>query len=469
MSIRNVSSCLFFLIIRCILSPEAYAQPPARHAPAQKSAATSTVVYADYPQKKGKVQAIQWSFLPAWLSFDMEVRDRGEYQNAFSATKGERVYSLTRVRGGMTIRPARFLSLYMQFHDTHALGQPLDLVSANMRDGFDLRVGYLEFHRRNLQLLVGRQDLKFGSERVIGVSDWTNNARSFDAILLGIGGLKNRLNIFTSSVVAVHPTSLDTHGNGLNFHGAYASLQSVVPGARVTPFVLIKAIRTVSSQQKVNGNELETTFGSEIEGKLPAHFSYQAMGTLQRGSYSNNSIHAGAGFAKLYYSMPKLPLQPRMGAEYDYATGNPHRNAYRISTYDNLYPSNHNIHGLVDQFGFQNIRMERIHLDLRPTTNLSLLLQAGQQSLATRMDSVYSSGGSASIKAPAKGFAHSNLGNTMDLTIKYVYRESVVANLGVGHLFPGQVLKDNGRGIPQTIAYAGLTYRFRMERNPSKE
>src|SRR2546430_12761464 len=49
---------------------------------------------------------------------------------------------------------------------------------------------------------------------------------------------------------------------------------------------------------------------------------------------------------------------------------------------------------------------------------------------------------------------------------KYVYHESVVANLGVSHLFPGQLLKDNSKGLSETLVYVGLTYRFRMDHNP---
>ena len=51
-----------------------------------------------------------------------------------------------------------------------------------------------------------------------------------------------------------------------------------------------------------------------------------------------------------------LPWQPHLEAEYDYATGNSHTNPDRIGTYDQEYPSNHNAFGLVDLFGFQNIK-----------------------------------------------------------------------------------------------------------------
>ncbi|MGO4213346.1 hypothetical protein AB4043_21325, partial [Terriglobus sp. YAF25] len=82
--------------------PPVQAQPAPKDKKATARKIGSTPVYADYPQKKGKVQPIKVDPLPRWLSFDMEVRDRGEFQTAYNYTKGQRIYSLTRVRGGMT-------------------------------------------------------------------------------------------------------------------------------------------------------------------------------------------------------------------------------------------------------------------------------------------------------------------------------------------------------------------------------
>jgi len=63
-----------------------------------------------------------------------------------------RIYELTRVYGGLTVRPTSYLTAYMQFIDTHALGLPVKHIASNMRDVFDLRQGYLEFRHNNIQL-----------------------------------------------------------------------------------------------------------------------------------------------------------------------------------------------------------------------------------------------------------------------------------------------------------------------------
>jgi hypothetical protein len=367
------------------------------------TASQAQSAYADYPQSRVKTEPLQWRQLPDWMTVGVEERERPEGQTSYGyAQDGNRVYDLTRVLGSVELRPTPWATASLQFMDSHALGLPLHAVAANMRDVFDLRQGWLEFHHQfgavPVKFISGRQELKFGSERIVGASDWTNISRTFDGFVARIGD-RNRVDLFSTSVVTVHPTSLDKHGAGLTFHGAYGTLSTWVPHAKLSPYVMVRAVRGVTSLQGLKGNEVETTFGSECEGELPAHFSYLANGSLQRGSYANNSIHAGQTFGKLYYTAGELAWAPRLGLEIDYATGNSHRDPSRIATYDQQYPSNHNAFGNTDLFGFENIRQERLNLDLTPARNLTVLVQGGFLNLAQRGDTLYSGSGTATIKA----------------------------------------------------------------------
>jgi Alginate export len=314
----------------------------------------------------------------------------------------------------------------------------------------------------NFRLYAGRKELRFGNERVVGISDWTNVSRTFDGFFGHFGDrtAKNSIDVFSSSVVTVHPTSLDTHGAGLTFHGGYGTIGSWIPNTVLQPFVLVRALPRVKSQQGVYGSEVETTFGAETEGRLPAGFDYDILGDLQRGSYSNNSIHSGAGVAKVAYLFNSVPWMPRLGGEYDYATGNPHQNPNRISTYDQQYPSDHNAFGLFDLFGFQNIWERRVNLDLGPTKNLTLLFQGEAIGVASRFDSVYNSGEGVIAQSPSHGFATNRIGDGFDASAKYVFHDYWVVNTGVGHFFPGSLMSANAHGAPLTYSYFSITYRF---------
>ena len=416
-----------------------------------------------YPLKEGTVQTFHNSDVPSWLKLDMELRGRTEEQTSLGYVSGkDRLYELTRVWGGMTVVPTNWLTFYAQFMDLHALGLPLQDTAANMRDAFDLRQGYLDFHYKPVQLILGRQELRIGDERVVGISDWTNTSRTWDGIYMRVGNV-NQLNLFSTSVVTVYPTSLDTHGAGLTFHGGQAKLATYVPHTTIEPFVLVHALPRVTSQQGVIGSQTEVTFGSYYETKLPFGFDSSGTVDLQRGSYSNDSIHAGAAIVRGGYGTKRLPWQPHLEAEYDYATGNPHTNLDRIGTYDQEYPSNHNAFGLVDLFGFQNIKQDRLSLQLKPQSNLLMLFQGGSLHVATIHDGVYSGAGASLIGAPAGGFRSDDIGSEFDASAKYVYHKSFVTNIGVGHFFPGELVTSEKHGAPLTYAYLGFTYRFKVE------
>jgi hypothetical protein len=416
-----------------------------------------------YPLKEGILQPFHSSGIPSWLKLDMELRGRTEEQTSLGYVPGkDRLYELTRVWGGMTGVPTNWLTFYGQFMDTHALGLPLKDIAANMRDTFDLRQGYFDFHYKPVQLIVGRQELRIGDERVVGISDWTNNSRTWDGFYMRVGNV-NQLNLFSTSVVTIHPTSLDTHGAGLTFHGVDAKLATYVPNTTIEPFVLVHALPRVTSQQSEVGSQTAVTFGSYYTTKLPLGFDSSGTGDLQRGSYSNDSIHAGAAIVRGGYGAKHLPWQPHLEAEYDYATGNPHTNADRIATYDQEYPSNHNAFGLVDLFGFENIKQRRLNLQLTPRSNFPVLFQGGSLHAATIDDNVYASAGASLIAAPAGGFKSDDIGSEFDASAKYIYHNSFVTNIGVGHFFPGELMTSEKHGAPLTYAYLGFTYRFKVE------
>jgi hypothetical protein len=431
---------------------------------AHLSAQDSAVQYIEYPQIAGKVQPLRLSDIPKWVTFDGQLRGRTENQTSDDYISGNnQLYELTRIYGGMTIQPSEFLTGYIQFIDTHALGLPLKYTLANMRDTFDDRQAYLNFHVKQYSIIAGRQELKYGGERLVGISDWTNNSRTWDGFLGRVGD-KNRLDLFATSVVVVHPTSLDTHGAGLTFFGAVGTTRGWVRHSMIQPFVYVKALPRVKSRQGTFGTETEVTSGVEAAGQYRNGFDFDGLIAFQRGSYSNDSIDSSAGYIKAGYTAQTLFLKPRFLGEYDYASGNTRQNLNEVNTFDQQYPSNHNAFGLTDLFGYQNIEEERMNLDLTPAKHVTLLMQQEWLQVASRFDNIYSGSAGTVIAAPTAGLQSGDIGREFDASGKWVIHDYLVMNVGVGHFSPGTVMRDNAHGAPLTLAYFGLTYRFKISR-----
>jgi hypothetical protein len=406
-------------------------------------------------------QSVTVKALPDWLSLDLQLRGRTESQTSINyLPDNTQVYELTRVWGGMNVRLPEHLSAYAQFADDHALGLPIQYTATNMRDAFDLRQAYFQFTEPDFIFRPGRQELHLGEERLIGISDWTNVSRTFDVIHAVLGSKDNYLELFSGSVVTTHETSFDRPSGGFEMHGAYATLKTLVPHVRLEPGVLIHTL-PVTSQQGIKGREVLFAPTIRAEGKIPGGFNYDVSGVLERGSYVNDSIHAGAAYVKAGYTARWLPWKPQLTPEYDYATGNAQRNPYRVSTFDQFNPSNHNVFGLTDLFGWKNIKQRRVNFDMHPSHSFYVLLQGESFHVASTHDAVYNGGSTVTVSPPAGGFLSDDIGTEFDASMQYAGPLHLYYEAGVGHFWPGALMTANDHGAPNTLAYFQITYLFK--------
>ena len=99
------------------------------------------------------------------------------------------------------------MSFNFQAQDAHVIGATrTGSLPPLQQDTFDLRLGYVEFGQENkypLRVRIGRQELAFGEERLIGPANWLNTPRSFDGLsgTFRITGFK--LDAFAASVVTI--------------------------------------------------------------------------------------------------------------------------------------------------------------------------------------------------------------------------------------------------------------------------
>jgi hypothetical protein len=370
---------------------------------------------------------------------------------------------LSRLRLDLTFTPTTWFDAFVQAQDSEPLGITPAHITTSVKDVFDLRQAYLQFQNGEngwFRFRVGRQELRYGQERLVGVSDWTNAPRVFDGFRLVLGSNKNHVDLFSASVVVNNPVAFDNHSGGMNFHGAYGSFSSRVPKARVEPYVFWKALPLVKSEQGAAGNENLWTYGLRWTGKLPLNFDYTIEAAKQSGNYSSDSVAAWASYANVGYSLPNLRLQPRFLVQYDYASGDDNRKDGKAGTFDQLYPSNHGVFGLVDLFGWRNIVQERVGVELRPAKRLHVNADFRGISLANGNDSLYSSTGAVLVKTPNAGALHRGVGIEPDVLAKYEIRQDLAFGAGYGYLFAGRFLSENSPGSHASIIYTFATYKF---------
>jgi alginate export protein len=402
--------------------------------------------------------------LPKWLRFSGEFRDRVEGRTAFGFRSGDNdAYDLTRLRLNMQLTPTKWLRGFVQAQDARALGIGSTHVNTTLKDIFDLRQAFLEVRggeKGHVILTVGRQELNFGAQRLIGSLDWGNTARTFDAARLAVVSENARVDVFASSVVKIKTSQFDNHVAGENFYGIYGSFKDAVPKATFEPYVLWKTLSRVRSEEGLVGDADIFAVGGRLIGKLPAGFDYAMEMARQSGHSSNDDIAAWAGYWIAGYAPTHVRLKPHFSIEYDYASGDARRGDGKVGTFDQLYPTNHAYYGIADQVGWRNISDLRTGMDVQPLPKLKANFDWHFFWLANGHDGLYNAGGALVVQPPASGDAHTDVGRELDVYLTFSPSQEVTLGAGFGHLFPGQFLKENSPGSGTSFPYAFLTYRF---------
>ena len=125
-----------------------------------------------------------------WLTLGGQVRERLEYFNQFEFGSSEPeqsdAYLLSRFRLSVDLHVSRYFRIFAE--GKSSLSTDRDLQGGNSNtfvDTIDLQNGFADImiplgDQASVTLRGGRQELLFGAQRLVGVSDFTNVRRTFD-------------------------------------------------------------------------------------------------------------------------------------------------------------------------------------------------------------------------------------------------------------------------------------------------
>ena len=454
MKTRGACALISLLWVGCVLAQPANSEEPASGPLRDQSKSGSWL----FPVERVNLA------LPRWLGFGGEYRTRVESDDGIGYTTTNDTHLLSRFRFNVRIQPARWLAFFGETQDVRVFFNRHVPDAAPYQNTWDIRQAYVQIGSSAegwTDVIVGRQILAFGDERVIGPSDWTNTARTFDAVRLDVHQTGYRVSLFASSVVIGVDGAMDHHLQGNNLYGAYGSFKNVIPGATLEPYVLWRvAPANAGLPETANRGHLnEATIGLHVKGTLPAALDYDIEMDRQSGSLGPNSIRAWAGYWSLGRTFRSVPTGPRFFVESNYASGNRNPSGHIWSTFDQIYPSNHDKLGFADQFGRKNI--QQVRAGVEETIGKKWKLRQAYEDfwLATTYDALYANSGVISIPAdPAARSRH--IGQEIDFIAQYQVHKGITAGFGYARLFLGRFLKTVSPGKDYGYPFAYLTYGF---------
>jgi hypothetical protein len=402
--------------------------------------------------------------MPNWLRVRAEFRERAEgFSNGGFVDGRDDAYYLSRVRFTATAT-SKAAAATIQVHDARVGDKSIGPTGAPFKAGFDLRQAFVDLGGTAARLgaRLGRQEIAFGDQRLIGHANWLNSGRSFDAARVTLRSKAGQVDLFAASVVRILPDEFDKSGNGNRFAGVYASSGRILPRGTAEPYVLWRRDVNQRAESGALDSLQQVTTGARLVGKLPARLDYNVEMDVQRGSLGPDSVRAWAGHWQLRETLARS-LAPHVTAEYNYASGDADPADGVRGTFDQLYPTAHDKYGLADQVGWRNIHHLRIGVDVTPLKATPITVNYHSYWLAERRDALYAASGAPLARVPG-GAASARVGQEIDVQVARPLTPQLALAAGYSHLVTGPFLKQATPGASYSGPFAMITYVFLSEK-----
>ncbi len=329
-------------------------------------------------------------------------------------------------------------------------------------DTIDLQNAFIDFKLplgcdSTITFRPGRQELAFGGERLVGISDWTNTRRTFDGVQSIAKRGPWRVDAFWVRPVKVRKYALNGNAVDTDLFGVYSA--GKIP---TTDIALDLYWLGLNKQNAVFGSftakENRHTIGARTGGKIPhSDFDFESEAAGQFGTHGNRKIQAGMFAGVVGYRFGNTATTPRIYLNFDYASGgNP--GGAKVKTFNQLFPSGHPYFGFIDTIGRQNITDLNTGISLKATRKLDVSLDSHILRRASADDALYDTSGNVVRKA-LPGTSR-KVGSEIDLTLKYPIDRHTAATAGFSHFFAGDFIKQSGAGRGIDFAYVMLQYTF---------
>ena len=307
---------------------------------------------------------------------------------------------------------------------------------------------------------VGRQELLFGSQRLISPLDWVNARRTFQ----GVRGFRQTekwdVDLFWVQPVVPNQNRLDSVDNNQNFAGAWSTYRPKKGVAIDTYYLYLDNTNRVVQQGIVKSPFSRHTFGGRLVGNED-QVLYDAEGAMQWGGQGGRGVVAGMATVGAGYWLKDTKWNPTVWAYYDYASGGGASDG-TVHTFNQLFPFGHYYLGWIDQVGRQNIHDLNFHTYVYPTKWLTGWVQFHSFWLANKQDALYNAAGNVS-RRDASGRAGSHVGEELDLVANFHLTTHTDLFTGYSYLWGGDFLKNTAGKTGATNAsfyFLQLSYKW---------
>jgi len=402
-----------------------------------------------------------------WLTIGGQARERGEYFRQFlfgnSEPKQSDGYLLSRYRLSADLHVTRYFRMFAEGRSAFALDR--ELVGGRTTafvDEFDLMNGFADVmiplgQQASVTLRGGRQELIFGSQRLVGPGDFTQVPRAFEGGT-AIGQIAGwTITPFWTQSVVIDKYRFNESTSDLEFFGVFGTGPLHVLPVNLDLYWL-DANNKTTTFNGTPGREHRHTLGGRVSGKIGATgLDFEVEGAAQFGTVGRGDIAASMFTTVLGYTLPVARLSPRVYVEFDYASGDG-RPGGDVGTFNQLYPNAHSFLGYIDYVGRQNVISPNAGITISPIQGLTLSLQQYFFWRASDRDAIYNKSGA--VLRPGTATTARYVGAETDVLATYNVTRHIQGYAGYSHFFTGEFITKTGKDKDSDFYYVAIQYTF---------
>jgi hypothetical protein len=332
-----------------------------------------------------------------YLSLGADLRERFEGNDAAGfgiSPNSNNDYLISRMEAHADLRIADQVQVFTQFESDYApwktMLTPVD------QDVLDLEQAFVTVTEPvgdgTARVRLGRQQMNFDFQRFVSNRDGPNVRQSFDAAW---GDYENgpwKFITFYSQPVQIYDFGaqpFDNYSSGANTFSVVRVQRDLFGVATLSGYY---AYYTLDNARylSVSGNERRDSIDVRLFAKTNG-FDGDLEVMSQTGSIGNDTIRAWAVGSLSGYTFADIGWTPRLGFQFDAASGdsNPHDNV--LQTFNPLFPNGYYF-SLAGYTGYTNLIHVKPSVAIHPTDSLTLTLAIAGQWRETTADAVYTQG-----------------------------------------------------------------------------
>jgi len=348
-----------------------------------------------------------------------------------------------------------FIELQSSLANSKVNPSPIDENELDFHQAF-LDIDFIRNENQQFTLRSGRQEMSYGSQRLVAVREGPNSRLAFDGVK---AFYKN--NNWQTDAFYTHPIAnkTGTFNDGFNenaqFWGSYTVIHNL-PFIQNIDLYYLGLWKKNAAFDDAIGEENRQSIGARIWNNK-GNWKYDFEGLYQFGTLHDKSISAWTISSFACYTFSEIKFSPEIGLKTEIISGDKHSDDTSLQTFNPLYPRGAYF-GLVALIGPSNL------IDIHPSVNFTL---SEKLVLGFDYDIFWRQTLSDGLYAPNMQLLYSGketterfIGSQLISNLDYTANDFLSFTLESGWFNSGAFLKEVGTG--KDYFYGALTMQFKF-------